>query len=192
MFNCHINVEIATSIQSVKYLYKYIYKGHDRAPISVQSEDETVDEVKDHLDARYVSASESCWRIFEFNMHQNTPSVEQLPIHIEGGQSIPYDPATETAAEVISRPDIDTTKLTSFFDACVAFPDLTAGLLYPTAPPNSCGKPKTKSGLPDREAIQLEGYCFVLLQLGNNITFACFSILFLLPHPGIMTMNDQL
>ena len=28
MFNCHINVEVVSSIESVKYLYKYIYKGH--------------------------------------------------------------------------------------------------------------------------------------------------------------------
>jgi hypothetical protein len=30
-YNAHINVEIATSITSVKYLYKYVYKGGDRA-----------------------------------------------------------------------------------------------------------------------------------------------------------------
>jgi ATP-dependent DNA helicase PIF1 len=29
-FNCHINVEICSSVHSVKYLYKYVYKGHDR------------------------------------------------------------------------------------------------------------------------------------------------------------------
>ena len=27
MFNCHINVEICSSVQSIKYIYKYIYKG---------------------------------------------------------------------------------------------------------------------------------------------------------------------
>jgi hypothetical protein len=30
-FNCHINVEVATSISPVKYLFKYVYKGLDRA-----------------------------------------------------------------------------------------------------------------------------------------------------------------
>ena len=38
MFNCHINVEVVSSIESVKYLYKYIYKGHDAAAIIVTSD----------------------------------------------------------------------------------------------------------------------------------------------------------
>jgi hypothetical protein len=29
LFNCHINVEACGSIKAVKYLFKYIYKGHD-------------------------------------------------------------------------------------------------------------------------------------------------------------------
>jgi hypothetical protein len=35
-FNCHINVEACSSIKSVKYLFKYIYKGHDRASVAVR------------------------------------------------------------------------------------------------------------------------------------------------------------
>ncbi|XP_012698637.1 uncharacterized protein LOC101778811 [Setaria italica] len=35
-FNCHINVEPCSSIKSVKYLFKYIYKGHDRASVAVR------------------------------------------------------------------------------------------------------------------------------------------------------------
>jgi len=34
-YDCHINVEICSSIKSVKYLYKYIYKGEDRVLISL-------------------------------------------------------------------------------------------------------------------------------------------------------------
>ena len=29
MFNAHINVEVVTSVRSVKYLYKYVHKGPD-------------------------------------------------------------------------------------------------------------------------------------------------------------------
>ena len=34
-YDCHINVEIATSIKSVKYIYKYILKGSDRTRVAV-------------------------------------------------------------------------------------------------------------------------------------------------------------
>jgi hypothetical protein len=40
-YDCHINVEVATSIFSVKYLYKYVYKGHDRVLVSVSADTNT-------------------------------------------------------------------------------------------------------------------------------------------------------
>ncbi|XP_021766979.1 uncharacterized protein LOC110731425 [Chenopodium quinoa] len=30
LFDCHLNVEVCSTIKAVKYLYKYVYKGHDR------------------------------------------------------------------------------------------------------------------------------------------------------------------
>ena len=36
IFNCHINVEMVSSVRSVKYLYKYIYKGHDAANEAIE------------------------------------------------------------------------------------------------------------------------------------------------------------
>ncbi|XP_073362179.1 uncharacterized protein [Aegilops tauschii subsp. strangulata] len=42
MFNCHINVEVCSSIKAVKYLYKYIYKGHDKASFSIDQPDADV------------------------------------------------------------------------------------------------------------------------------------------------------
>ena len=40
MFNCHINVEALSSIQAVKYMYKYIYKEHDAANIILNEQNE--------------------------------------------------------------------------------------------------------------------------------------------------------
>lgn len=34
-YNCHINVEICNSIQSIKYLYKYVYKGPDKIAVAI-------------------------------------------------------------------------------------------------------------------------------------------------------------
>ncbi|KHJ87579.1 hypothetical protein OESDEN_12645 [Oesophagostomum dentatum] len=63
-YPCHINVEVCSSIVSAKYLYKYVYKGHDRARIRIQQngneqEHAIHDEIKAHLDARYVCAPEA-------------------------------------------------------------------------------------------------------------------------------------
>ena len=68
-YNAHINVEVCTTLTVVKYLYKYVYKGHDRASMVMQnvnnaSGDEQpiiqTDEIKMFLDARY--SIKYCWR----------------------------------------------------------------------------------------------------------------------------------
>ena len=61
-YDAHINVEIATSVTSVKYLYKYVYKGGDRAlaEIRTQPQPQTEkDEPKLYVDGRYISAPEA-------------------------------------------------------------------------------------------------------------------------------------
>ena len=62
--NCHLNIEHCASIKAVKYLFKYTYKGHDRASMQFQ-----LDEVTRYLDTRYVGPPEACWRIFKFGMY---------------------------------------------------------------------------------------------------------------------------
>lgn len=34
-YDCHINVEVCATVKAVKYIYKYILKGHDRAQVEV-------------------------------------------------------------------------------------------------------------------------------------------------------------
>ncbi|UYV69156.1 hypothetical protein LAZ67_6002606 [Cordylochernes scorpioides] len=58
-FIAHINVEVCASVKSVKYLFKYVYKGHDRAEVEVSvgeldMESRAHDEIKNFLDARAV------------------------------------------------------------------------------------------------------------------------------------------
>ncbi|XP_036150216.1 uncharacterized protein LOC118648093 isoform X2 [Monomorium pharaonis] len=67
IFNCHINVEVVSSIKSIKYLYKYIYKGHDAASVVIEQDVNNVeivhDEIKDFIEARYVGPVEAYWRL---------------------------------------------------------------------------------------------------------------------------------
>ncbi len=84
--DAHINAEVCNNIRAVKYLFKYVYKGHDRAivEISRQSDNATegnvvaTDEIQRYFDCRYVSASEAAWCIFKFDMHERFPTVERL------------------------------------------------------------------------------------------------------------------
>lgn len=54
---CHINVEICVSIRAVKYLFKYITKGHDRAEATIDDEDKD-NEILRYLNARFLSPPE--------------------------------------------------------------------------------------------------------------------------------------
>jgi hypothetical protein len=68
LYNCHINVEICSSIKAVKYLYKYIYKGPDGASYSVDKSDNgdkvVIDEIKRFKGARCVTHPEAAYSIF--------------------------------------------------------------------------------------------------------------------------------
>ena len=66
-YSAHINVEICSTVTAVKYLYKYVYKGHDRIMAGIQHEQ--INEIQRYVDAQYVSAPESCWRIFHHELH---------------------------------------------------------------------------------------------------------------------------
>jgi hypothetical protein len=38
-YDCHINVEICLSIAAIKYLFKYVFKGHYHATIKIRGND---------------------------------------------------------------------------------------------------------------------------------------------------------
>nr|XP_043623581.1 uncharacterized protein LOC122595304 [Erigeron canadensis] len=78
MFNCHMNVEICSSIKSVKYAFKYVFKGHDKQSVHVDPDQEgvVVNEIKRFQDARYVSAPEYV-RFREYASLRTTVEREQ-------------------------------------------------------------------------------------------------------------------
>ena len=92
MFNCHINVEVVTSIKSVKYLYKYIYKGHDAATVTIGESNENRlinhDEIKDFLEARYVGPVEACYRILSKILQDKSHAIIRLPVHLPNQQYV--------------------------------------------------------------------------------------------------------
>ena len=134
-YDCHINVEIANGILAVKYLHKYVYKGHDRTCIAVTNENnEGQDEIQEYLDARYVSACEASWRIFQFSLHHQYPAVQRLQLHLPDEQYVVYDVDAQTGQELVDNVKIRQTTLTEFFVACKRYPELAADMLYPDFP----------------------------------------------------------
>ncbi|XP_076959264.1 uncharacterized protein LOC143635275 [Bidens hawaiensis] len=95
-FQAHANVEWCNQDGSIKYLFKYINKGPDRATISLvqnnngDNEDTSLDEIKAIYDCRYVSACEVAWRIFALDMHYRLLSVMRLAFHLPGEQQVIY------------------------------------------------------------------------------------------------------
>jgi hypothetical protein len=118
-YDAHINVEVYNNIHVIKYLFKYVYKGHDRAPIEIsrQSDNATegnvikANEIKKYLDCRYVFALKATWCIFKFDMHERFPTIERLQYHLPNQQMVLFD----DVEEVVTQSAISRTMLTEWF-----------------------------------------------------------------------------
>ncbi|GBL83711.1 hypothetical protein AVEN_188948-1 [Araneus ventricosus] len=114
-FNAHINVEVCASVKSVKYLYKYVYKGHDAASVKIQKEGALDhDEILSFVEGRYVSTPEAMWRLNEFNLSHKSHTVVRLAVHLPQQQPIVYQDGQE--AQAIERAALRKTTLTSWFE----------------------------------------------------------------------------
>lgn len=102
-YNCHVNVEICSAIQVVKYLFKYVYKGSDKAMLKLRQEKRdlnggVIDEVSEHLDARYLCPPEGFHRLFAFELQGKSNAVVDLSVHEKNQHTIVFQPGQEAAA----------------------------------------------------------------------------------------------
>ncbi|XP_028058329.1 uncharacterized protein LOC114262174 [Camellia sinensis] len=127
LYDAHINIERCAHSKLIKYLYNYIHKGPNHATVVIednvnrlnidgQSRYREADEVKQYLDCRYISAIESYWRIFEFELQKQYPSVERLQYHLPGEQSILFRD-TDNISSIINQPGVHETMFTRWFQA---------------------------------------------------------------------------
>ena len=111
-YRCHINVESISSVKAIKYIYKYVYKGHDRITMEFGT---CTDEIKHYLDAHYVSSCEALWHMYMFEMQEHIPPIVRLQVHLPGEQSVILNPATGNLQNVVDQQaNVDTT-LTGWF-----------------------------------------------------------------------------
>ncbi|CAF3519622.1 unnamed protein product, partial [Rotaria sp. Silwood1] len=130
-YSAHINVESCATVKSIKYLFTYIYKGHDCANIKLQrpiqegaaAAQGTLewDEIKAHLDARYVSVPAAVWRLFEFPLHDKSYAIIRLAIHLPNQQPVYFAEGNERQA--LERAAMKDTTLTAWFKLNSKNPD---------------------------------------------------------------------
>ena len=103
LFECHVNVEWAHSVQIIDYLYKYIYKNDSTAWIGILKEG---DQVQRFMNAQRVSSSEAAWRILRFEINMSSHAVDIVHIHTPGENWIIYNEAEEIADEQTYREQV--------------------------------------------------------------------------------------
>jgi hypothetical protein len=101
MFNAHINVEVSTDIQSVKYLFKYIYKGHDHVVAMIFG---PTNKIQEYIDARYLNIIEGVNSLLLFKKHMEWPLVIRLVIHLPRQHNVIFN-ENEDLADVANHID---------------------------------------------------------------------------------------
>ena len=116
-YDCHMFWDICTTkMASVRYLFSYVFKGEDRAALKVTQQEAISEgivhednEIELYQSGRLVCAEEAFWRIIGFNMVEISPPSEQLPVILEGDETVVIPNyvneqiLTEHASDVRSR-----------------------------------------------------------------------------------------
>ena len=111
-FQCHINVEYCSSHRAVKYLYKYIFKGHDLANLVIQ-EQQGYNEIEHYVRGRYVGPCEATYRIFSFTLNDTSHTIHRLAVHLPFQQNVYFQQGQHQQA--IDRAQERETTLTAYF-----------------------------------------------------------------------------
>ncbi|XP_019198166.1 PREDICTED: uncharacterized protein LOC109191991 [Ipomoea nil] len=126
-YRAHINVEWCSQSRSIKYLFKYVNKGHDRVTAQFyKSTDchestEVIDEISMYYDCRYISPCEAAWRLFSYDIQFRNPAVERLSFHLPNEQNIVFaDDAT--VESVLDRQTVKNSMFLAWFEANRRYP----------------------------------------------------------------------
>ena len=111
-FNCHINVEVCTSVKSVKYIFKYIHKGGDCAHVEIRENTVHHDEILQYLNARYVGPHQAVFRIMQYKFHDRSHTIIRLAVHLPLQQNVYFQEGREQ--QVLHRNP--NTTLTAWFE----------------------------------------------------------------------------
>ncbi|XP_068466667.1 uncharacterized protein [Phaseolus vulgaris] len=158
-YDCHINVEVCSSIKSIKYLYKYVYKGPDRVAMEVHR-GSIVDEVQQYIDARWICAPEALWKIFRFTLYRMNPSVERLQIHLPNRHQVCFY-KHQNISDVLNDDNTSKTMLTEFFSLNFRDPH-SRSYLYREITQHYCWHNRQKEWYPRRSRKKVIGRIYTV------------------------------
>ncbi|KAL4555060.1 hypothetical protein LXL04_037671 [Taraxacum kok-saghyz] len=178
-YGCHINVEWCNQGSLVKYLFSYLNKGPDRATVVLEGNHEqqenrtsflsvlrNEDEIEAFLNCRYISAIESCWKLFGFEIHYRSIAVERLPFHEEDCQRV-YFRDDSDIVDVLDRTTIAMSKFTGWMEANRRFPE-GRQLRYVDFPTMFTWHAKEKEWLPRKNGMSIGRLYFVSPSSGEK------------------------
>ncbi|KAI9108530.1 hypothetical protein K1719_020414 [Acacia pycnantha] len=111
LFHGHLNVEKTNQSRAIKYLFKYISKGHDRVIAGIYDVNDGAgslqgfDKISHYLNCKYISSCEASWRIFVLDIHHRQPPVERLSFHLRHQRSVYYT-QTDTMSSLLNNPRV--------------------------------------------------------------------------------------
>ena len=129
----HMNVELCSTTASVKYIYKYIFKGSDKVSLEIRdktSSGKEHNEIKAFENGRYYDSTQSSQRIFGFPIVYRSPGVMKLKIHLENEQNVLFEEGDDPEV-VLSK--FKKTHLTQFFETNQT-DERAHDILYPDFP----------------------------------------------------------
>nr|KAJ0200517.1 hypothetical protein LSAT_V11C600318980 [Lactuca sativa] len=102
-YQAHMNLEWCNQVGSTKYLFKITASIVDPTQKRIQQiENNDHEEIGEFYNFRYISACEACWRLFGYDIHYRTPSVERLSFHLEHKQPVVFQ-QNQHVNQVVSK-----------------------------------------------------------------------------------------
>ncbi|XP_012833846.1 PREDICTED: uncharacterized protein LOC105954712 [Erythranthe guttata] len=171
-YRAHINIELCNQNKSIKYLFKYVNKGHGRVTAAFYETRNTDggaeirDEIKMYYDCRYLSACEAMWRLFNFDIHYRDPSVIRLSFHLPDHQLIVFN-ENQSLQSVLDRPSAKQTMFLAWFEANKNYPH-ARDLRYGDFPQKIVYKEDSRTWVPRKKGFSIGRIANVPLGKGED------------------------
>ena len=88
-YRAYINVKVYTSVQAIKYINKYIYKGNNCTTIQLLDNN---NEINKYLYGRYIGPTKAIQWLFKFFIYKEYPPIKYFTIHLLGQQLVYFQP----------------------------------------------------------------------------------------------------